>query len=264
MKTRTFLVCLLTLIACSGDDAASTSTSYSFSDNFDNYSSIVDLFPIDQSGWTNRQLVEPDGTTAISSNSSSYFSGSNRITLQSSQYLSIPNALRFDAPDSDTSVSKACVQLEGFTFGEGAEFWCSFDVYIDTDESIQNLFLADFESTEIEGGPGRRIQIRSDESVMLESKALYSGDNYPQEGSPVTLPKKAWVNIRLHLKLSSGSNGRSRVWQDNSLIIDTTGQNLPPDVQGYDRFQFGITANTSGTYQIVYIDNVQISSERIE
>jgi hypothetical protein len=213
---------LRTMLGCASDTLCGDCGepyAVSFSSNFDSATEIMDLFPDDGSLWSNIQLVQPDGSDSVDQTVNSFSTGANSVALQSDVAASTPNAVRFDAPPSGDSVSKAALQTEGFEFGDGDDLWCAFDLYVDATNPIVDLFLADFESTEIDGGPGRRLMVSSSEEIILESKANYAGDTLRQDAdSIVPLPTKLWVRIiesvRVHLLAKPdrfSGNGAARI-----------------------------------------------------
>ncbi len=234
-----------------------------FSSDFDSELKLVDLFPEDYSGWTYLQLVEPNGSEDIVLEDKKAFAGENSIELQSDRFRSGSCAVRLAAPPSGNSVSKASLQKDGLFFESGDDLWVSVWFFIQGFENCQALFILDMETTEFQGSPGRRLMMSGgDNELKLESKGGVSGPEYRQNRDSIMLfPRNKWVHIVLHMRLSGGWEGLTEVWQDGTRIIMQSGQNLPTDGAVYDRFQFGITANSSSHDKVIYIDDVVISKK---
>lgn len=81
------------------------------------------------------------------------------------------------------------------------------------------------------------------------------------------MPRNQWVNITMEVKLSQKKNGYVKIWQDNQLIIEGYDRKtLPKDFlysqQGtkgmYQSIEFGVTANSSSTDVIMYMDDIEV------
>ncbi len=236
-----------------------------FQYTFDSSVTISDLFPDDLSGWTFLQLVEPFESNKITVEDQRAYTGENSIELQNITFYSGPNAVKLTAPPSGTSVSKAALQKGGFFFESGDDLWVSAWYYVQGFGNYEALFLLDIETTEFQGSPGRRLMMSGgDNELKLESKSGISGPEYRQnKENAVLFPKNSWVHIRVHLYLSEGAEGYTEIWQDGVKIIDQPGQNMPTANAVYDRFQFGITANSSPSKKEIYLDNIIISKQVI-
>ncbi len=259
------MACIL-LHSCSVNPTRDAEEPWRFTSHFDDASLMRDLFPSDLSGWTNVQCIQPGGNQASEPSGLSVVSGTNSIRLDSVHAVSGTTALRFEAPPSGTSVSKASIAKEGVDFKPGDKVTARFKIFLADNGSAENLFLVDFESTELNGYPGRRLALSSSQELILESKnsgAPYgSGPHFkPSSTSKVAMPKGRWVAVEIELYLSRGQDGFAKIWQDGALMVDAKGQTFPiePEISHFNWVEFGITANASGTKQELWMDDISLS-----
>jgi polysaccharide lyase-like protein len=159
---------------------------------------------------------------------------------------------------SSPEQQKACLARQLLWFPAGSDFWFSGWYYINRSPTTENLFIFDLESTQGVGNPGRRIALGGPGGNYIRLDSKRAGEIYNQVDTLVPFPKAQWVNVKIHMYLSSGSDGIAHVWQDGVEIINRTGPNIPEGVF-YDWVEVGITANTSGHSQVVFVDDVVIS-----
>lgn len=254
--------------ACSGstESVSSQDEVWRFATSFDEASSFEGLFPPDGTGWTNVQLVEPDGAHATVRSELEFRSGNNRIVLDSERVVTGRHSIRFEAPPTGSSVSKASLVKEGIDFRPSDRIVFRCRLFLDSSATSENTFLVDFESTQVPGFPGRRLAISTDQALMLESKGTGgpygSGPNVSQvPGVRVPLPKGRWVALRLELRLDRGDQGQVDLWQDGVLLLHATCRTFPiePEITAFDWIEVGLTANSSGASQRLWIDDVEIS-----
>lgn len=251
--------------ACTGstESVPPEPVAWQFTSSFDDAPSFEALFPANGTGWTNVQLVQPDGSHAIVRSTRAFESGLNRVVLDSDRVASRRNSVRFEALSTGSDVSKAALVKEGTDFrpGDWIEFRCK--LFLDSTANAENTFFVDFESTQFPGYPGRRIALTSNQSLILESKGTGgtygSGPNVsaaPQLRIP--LPTGRWVDLRLELRLDAGENGQIDLWQDGILRLHSVCQTFPnhPEITKFDWFELGLTANSSGSFQRLWIDDV--------
>lgn len=236
-----------------------------FETSFEDVSDFGALFPVDGSGWTNVQLVEPDGKQVTVRSAQGFSSGQNRIALDSERVFDGKRSLRFEAPPTGSVVSKAALVKEGTSFRPGDHILLRCKLFLDSAGDAENTFLIDFESTEVPGFPGRRLALSTDQAPMFESKGTGgpygSGPNVSQPAnSRVALPKGRWVDLRLELRLSRDSSGQVDLWQDGILRLHAKGRTFPiePEVTTFDWFEIGLTANSSTSFQRLWIDDLEL------
>ena len=80
-------------------------------------------------------------------------------------------------------------------------------------------------------------------------------------GGAPKFPKDKWVEVKIHLRLSDGADGRMQVWQDGIKVLDEAGKTLPRSRTVYDRMQVGLTANNGHNQaQTLFVDDVVLSN----
>jgi len=186
----------------------------------------------------------------------------NLVETTSEQVHSGKFALKTYTPKDSRDLQKAALLRELFFFPPGSDCWFSAWFYIPGSESIENLFLFDLEATGFHG-IGRRLMLTGANGryLMLEGKRS-TGSQYSQTQSPVPFPRNQWVHVKLHLHLSADENGRVELWQDGTLILNKSGQNMMENTF-YDRIEVGQTANNTHRELTVYVDDLKISDKPI-
>ena len=184
----------------------------------------------------------------------------NLVGITTEQIHSGKSALKTYTAKDSRDLQKATLLRELFFFPPGADCWFSAWFYIPGSDSIENLFIFDLEATGYHG-VGRRLMFTGTEGryLMLEGKRS-TGPQYSQTASPVPFPRNQWVHVKLHLHLSSSGNGQVELWQDGMLILNKSGQNMPPNTF-YDRIEVGQTANSTHRELTMYVDDVRISDK---
>ena len=164
-----------------------------------------------------------------------------------------------------TSQDKGGLQKSGLArellfFPAGSDFWYSAWYYIPSGTSLKDLYLFELESTAYHY-VGHRLTLGEGDMLYVEAKQD-TGNKFYQTSQKTPFPKDRWVNLKMHMKLSSGADGLTEVWQDGKKIIEGQGQNMPMN-QYYNWITVGQTANASHEAQTVYVDDVVISGEAI-
>ncbi|TMQ25991.1 MAG: hypothetical protein E6K65_15825 [Nitrospirae bacterium] len=162
------------------------------------------------------------------------------------------------------SQQKAALARQLLWFPEGSHFWMSVWVYIVGGTWTGDFYFFDLESTQVEGNPGRRLMLGGPNGDWLHVNSKRAGPqgNQTLHNEPIPFSKDTWVNVKMHLYVSSGSNGLTEVWQDGVRIITTAGQTIPSGLV-YDWIELGTTANLSGQAPVVYLDDLVISKDPI-
>jgi hypothetical protein len=235
-----------------------------FSDTFNDINTLLDLFLEDASRWTNVQVSVHSTNDPITLEDTRIFYESNGIYLETKPVFTPPYSLQFTVQPTEDAVSKAYLERDGLFFEMGDTLWVSFYVFIPSGTVTQNVAVLDIESTMYENAPGRQIQFGGgDTELILESKEEFHGPSYRQNPeTAVDFPKAEWVRLLVRLDLAADENGRSRIWQNATLVIDAQGPNMATPETVYDRIQIGLTANESDDLQTVYIDDVVVSTEQ--
>ncbi len=157
-------------------------------------------------------------------------------------------------PSSDMVTSKSSLVSTLLYFEQGDDFWFEAKYYID---GPLPTTIADFESSYFLESPGPRLIFRG-EYLAVENKF---GDkityNQP-DATKVAFPTNEWVTVKVHLQYDT-SNGIIQVWQNDQLIIDESGRNMPLDIWIQNRVEIGITATSAET--TLYLDDLKFSNE---
>ena len=178
----------------------------------------------------------------------------NRFDLMPDPINASNQVLKFFsvAPSSDMITAKSSISSTLVLFREGDDFWYEARYYI---EDLLPTTIADFESSYFEGGPGPRLIFKGDQ-LAVENK-FDEKITYRQEpGNEVTFPLNQWVKVKVHLKYDV-EEGTIRVWQDDQLIIDAVGPNIPLNFWVQDRIEVGISATSSEV--VLYVDDIKFS-----
>lgn len=158
------------------------------------------------------------------------------------------------APSPDMVTAKSSISSTLVLFQEGNDFWFEGRFFI---EKGLPTTLADFETSYFEGGPGPRLIFKGD-YLSVENKFNEKITYHQTAGSEVSFPTDKWVKVKVHLRYDLEA-GIIRVWQDDQLIIDALGQNMPLTFWIQDRIEVGITATSEET--ILYLDDFKFSHD---
>ncbi|MEM1326688.1 MAG: hypothetical protein AAGI23_12070 [Bacteroidota bacterium] len=260
------------IVACdSSDDSIELNTApYLFEDGFEvkNDSELSELFPDDNSRWTNLQLVHPE-------------SGENTILLDSDIVSEGNHALRIYAQPTATTLSKADIEKSGFRAAEGNTVIIEADFYIASTDDIENLLLIDVEccscwdnSVPDNPCPGIRIMMKNNDFLSIE-RGKIGGQTIEQ--SVQSFPRHEWVTLKWEMMLSPTEEGENRLYINNEEILNELGMNMPnaaifkaeaasqgidfklPSPVFYERLQIGVTANPTSHPVELYVDNVRLA-----
>ena len=249
MRPTVFLaLAALVLSGCAGfllDGPIPDSGLTEFSDSFDGTGGDFEaLFPSDSSVWTGQQLVGSENVISLSD-----------IRGRSPSY----SFYAYSVP-SDNPVSKADIVKGGLFFREGDEVWIQVAVWMGASSTAADLYLLDIESTMYRGDPGRRVHLRADGTLRVESKGRFHGPSLTQGDDPLQFPSGEWVELVLALELSTDADGRVRLWQNEVLLIDENAKTLAESRSVLDRLQIGLTANPSGGTAEAWFDDVVVTT----
>jgi hypothetical protein len=241
-----------------------------FNENFEGVSRLNDLInPL--RNWTTLTLLSPTDQTVVAYNArrDCVLAGTcnfadNRVEV-SSQFGASGSSLKSYAVtppmgsySSGETGSKAALGSVMIYYKNGDDFWYSADYYVEEGMPFTIFELA---STWSDNWPGIRIMLQDDGTLGYEFKWM-DKPRYVQTGNKVLFPTGKWVNVKVHFKLSNRDDGIIQLWQDNNLVIDTTGKNLPFNDAIYNFFNVGI-CNMKGNAptSTVYVDNVRVSDK---
>lgn len=163
------------------------------------------------------------------------------------------HVLRFTsvAPSADMTTAKCSIESTVSFFSKNSDVWFQADCYI---ESGMPFSLVDFENAYFYERPGPRVVIRGN-ALAIENK-FGAKQNYAQT-SGIAVPLKQWFTVKVHFRYSDREDGIIELWQNGSLLISTTGINLPTANSIQNVLEVGVTATQAGC--VLLLDNVRIS-----
>ncbi|MEM9832319.1 MAG: heparin lyase I family protein [Bacteroidota bacterium] len=274
MKKLGFLpLLLLTIVACQSDEAPNVvDSAYQFQDGFEvNEGEFSNLFPDDESRWTNIQLVHPA-------------QAENEIGLTTDLVRDGTYALRIVANPSSDIVSKSGIEKGGFSAPVGSTVTIEVDVYLNSTSNIKNLLLLDLEccscwdpSVPNNQCPGIRLMMSGDDDYLAIERGKILGATLTQTNT--RFPRQEWVHLIWQMKLSPEEDGENKLFINDREVISTTGMNLPnaaifkeeaaqqnidftlQQPLQYERVQVGATANSSEHPVELFIDNFSLRVE---
>lgn len=221
------------------------------SEGFETYAHVDSMFSYEDIRWSYHQNTHEG----------------NYIAFDTTIVHSGNRSLKFFGAAHPGEVSKSSIAKQEMAFFDGDVVRVSAWYYIASAPSTGWLFLFDFEEqTAIGAGPGLRIADTQESGLVLEHK-FYNDDFYQPASGFIALPRNQWVNITMEVKLSQKKKGYVKIWQDNQLIIEGYDRKtLPKDFlysqQGtkgmYQSIEFGVTANSSSTDVIMYVDDIEV------
>lgn len=249
--------------------------SFSFQDGFEQTDNLIDnLFPADGSRWTSIQQVNPAA-------------GANDITIENEIVSEGKDALRIFSMPADDILSKMDIEKQGFFATSGETITIEADLYINSDENLQDLFLLDVEccscwdmSVSDNQCPGIRLKFSGAENYLSIERGKILERTISQ--NRFSFPKREWVNVRWIMQLSSEDDGYNTLIINDQIVIEEVGSNLPnqrsfrevfaaegvnfelSEPLGYERIQIGATANPTEHEVEMYLDNfsLTITSDR--
>jgi hypothetical protein len=221
-----------------------------YTDNFESYSNLIDLFKGDDSLWSFAQQTVEE----------------NNIAIDSSNVHSGKKSMRFFAKRTNNEgASKSSIVKQKMAFWEGESVRMTAWYFIDGTSPLQWLFLMDLEEqTAIGAGPGMRLAL-VDNKLRIEYK-FNEKDIIQQVGQELDFPRNQWTQVIWEVKLSQKNEGAVKLWQNGQLIIDSQNKRtLPKDVlyfqQGtkgmYSSCEIGITANSKDNDLTMWVDDVK-------
>ena len=235
-----------------------------FSDGFE-VQKLLDLLPRDRSRWTHYQSTFPQ----------------NKAEIVEAQPQSGKAALRLFAVPSTSKVSKSAIEKEDFELRSGRSLRLSAWFLIPPDIDIRNLFLFDIEcrncwpedSPYPNQSPGIRLKLQDrDGAPTVERRKIGLKDMKNELAQRAALPRGRWFKLEWRVRLGDEESGESEILIDDKAVFQGQGATLP-DPQAfmkwniklrdvlYDRFQVGITANSSPNPIEMLVDTVSFSAE---
>ena len=170
-------------------------------------------------------------------------------------------SLRFYAPAKTPDMVTAKASLSNglvyFTKGQTIVYRAWYRIEGET----LPFTLADIEDRLVKESPGIRLML-FDGALGAELKSLDKPTFRQSAARPVKFPVDRWVEVRWEIRLDDGPNGRVRIWQDGTQIVDAAGPTLPFRTAIYNSLEVGITAHSFGDKPAtLYLDDLEISAK---
>ncbi|MEZ5069898.1 MAG: heparin lyase I family protein [Bacteroidales bacterium] len=242
-------VCLLTIIAIFGCNKEKLlDGKNSIYEDFETVNNIDEL--LQNGNWEYYQQTEPSSYIGI--NNSNPHSGNNCLKIFATK----------------GTVSKSDIVNNKMAFWENDIVQISAWFYIEDTNMINYLFLFDIEEiVSVGANPGIRVAIDDEGFLLIERNKYGETTLHQTEATRTQFPRNQWVELSMEIKLQQKEKGYIRLWQDGVLLINVENtQTLPTDklyfIQGtkgmYQSVQIGVTATTSDSDVIMYIDDIEI------
>lgn len=260
------------MASCANDDSENelSSEACRFEDGFEAANGdISELFPSDNSRWSNIQQVDP-------------MNGANVITINREIVNEGTGSLKIVAKASDEQLSKMDIEKNGFAAPTGSTVRIEADFYINSTENIRDLLLIDLECCSCwdpmvanNQCPGVRLMMSGGNDYLAIERGKILGSTLAQ--SSIAFPRKQWVNVVWEMKLSPDDDGENKLFIDGREAVVAQAMNVPNAAlfaaeaasQGiefqlqepvvYERIQIGATTNPTIFDIEMYIDNFKIT-----
>lgn len=255
----------------------SSAASFLFEDGFETENNSLDLlFPLNGSRWSTIQRVDPSNAA-------------NEISIINTEYTEGLNAIRFLANKSDSLLSKMDIEKGGLNIKSGNKVIIKADFYINSDESLEHLFLIDLECCSCwdpsvgdnlgseNQCPGVRLMMSGGNDYLSIERGKISGSTLQQTN--FAFPRYQWVSVQWEMIMSDNENGQNRLFINETEVLNTNAMNMPnaeifrntfandgidftlQEPTFYERVQIGATANpTAGNIEL-FVDNFSIKVE---
>jgi hypothetical protein len=183
----------------------------------------------------------------------------NRIDIVSNQAGNEGQSLKFTAfaPTEDMVTAKSSIESTLMHADIDDEVYLQADFYL---EEGFPFSLIDFENKWFEQSPGIRLVFDQDQYLAAELKYGSKPWFRQRSGNEVKFPVQQWVQIKAYVLLRNDEAGVVKIWQDDQLIVDASGQTLPTANSIQTNIETGITATSEKT--MLYLDNFEVRIER--
>ena len=93
-----------------------------------------------------------------------------------------------------------------------------------------------------------------------ELKAMHKPKYQQSPSDRVVFPVDQWVQVTWHVYLHP-DQGRVRIWQDDTLVVDETGPTLPFAGMLYNSREVGISAHSFGDQTAtLFVDDIVVTT----
>lgn len=225
----------------------------------------------DERKWTEFTLQTPQ-----TPNVSEYVELRKRILSENADFLDAsvaPSSLLFHggqqslrcicpAKSSNMICAKASLGTGFICFEEGDDIW--FQAWYRIEGPTRPLTLADIEGRHVKESPGIRLMLFDGNQLGVELKALDKPKYRQTAGDAIDFPIDKWVQVTWHVALHPDA-GKVQVWQDDRLVVDTTGPTLPFSGIMYNSLEVGISAHSFGDQPAtLFVDDVVITTKPLK
>lgn len=144
-------------------------------------------------------------------------------------------------------------------FEQGDDLW--YQAWYCIDGSTRPFTLADIEGRHVKESPGIRLMLFEGNELGVELKALDKPKYRQSSKSRVLFPTDQWVQVTWNIFLHP-EEGRVRVWQDDTLVVNATGPTLPFSTMFYNSLEVGISAHSFGSEPAtLFVDDVVVTTK---
>jgi hypothetical protein len=146
-------------------------------------------------------------------------------------------------------------------FKKGDDFW--FRAYYFVEDALPAAIMS-LECPWLTNKGELRLVLDKEGHLTVEL-TCWNKPKYRQSNeTAIAFPTGRWVKVNAHFHFSDTEQGIIQIWQDDQLIIDTTGSTLAlPDIF-YSSLEIGITAHSNAEHACtVWVDQVLVADQRI-
>jgi hypothetical protein len=168
-------------------------------------------------------------------------------------------SLRCVAPPkpSDMITCKSSISSPLVYFVNGDDFW--YQAFYYAEESLP-FTIMDLECEWIKQHAGIRVRINEQSQMEAELKALDKPTFRQKDSATIRFPMNRWAKITVHFHLSHQEDGIVQLWQDDRLVVDSSGVTLPWSEAIYSSLEVGISAHSYGTKECkLWIDDIRVA-----
>lgn len=161
-------------------------------------------------------------------------------------------------PKTAGEVGKADVVARFARLAPGTRLRVAFDLYVPAGTPLNSLQLVDLECATCgeRGNPGIRLYLRRGR-LRIDRSKIGIAKAWVRDDAPMLRPD-TWHRIRWEVLL--GTQGATRVWLDGREVLAARGATVAAlPLEGVDRLQIGITANSNAVPARAWVDDVTVA-----
>ncbi len=162
------------------------------------------------------------------------------------------------AKSSRMVCAKASLGTGLIGFEQEDDFW--FQAWFRIDGEARPFTLADIEGRHVKESPGVRLMLFEGQYLGAELKAMHKPKYQQSPSDRVVFPVNQWVQVTWHVYLHP-DQGRVRIWQDDTIVVDETGPTLPFAGMLYNSLEVGISAHSFGDKPAtLFVDDIVVTT----